>query len=121
MLAGAAHAAIGVGGIVGLAEFETSVEEIESAVGSGLYASLATWGVLMLVLGTGELLAVRAVWTGSPNGCLAGQISAFCGLGGAFLTLAIFRIAGAVTIPLGLAVILLLGQRGRAAGPGDGH
>ena len=62
----------------------------------------------MLLLGLGEMLAARAIRTGSPNGWLAGQISAFCGLGGAFFTLGIFRLAGALTIPLGLAVHYLL-------------
>lgn len=119
VVVGAAHVALGVGGIAGLAAFEANVEEIERSVPAGLYASLAAWGVLMLLLGIGELLAARALWTGSPNGWLAGQISAFCGLGGVFFTLAIFRFAGAVTIPLGFAVIYLLRQR--AAGQGDGR
>ena len=120
VLAGAAHAAIGVGGIAGVAEFEANVEEIERTVASGLYASLGAWGALMLLLGVGELLAARAVWTGSRNGWLAGMISAFCGLGGALFTLAIFRVAGALTIPLGFAVIYLLGHHARSAGRNNG-
>lgn len=111
MLTGAAHAALGVGGIVGLAAFEANVEEIERAVAVGLYASLGAWGALMLLLGVAELIAARALWIASPNGWLAGQLSAFCGLGGVFFTLAIFRLAGAVTIPLGLAVVYLLAHR----------
>jgi hypothetical protein len=110
MLAGAAHAALGVGAIAGLAAFEANVEEIERAVASGLYASLGVWGALMLLLGVAEVFAARAIWIASPNGWLAGQISAFCGLGGVLFTLAIFRLAAAVTIPLGFAVIYLLGR-----------
>lgn len=111
LLAGAAHAALGVGGIAGFAAFEANVEEIERAVASGLYASLGVWGAVMLLLGVAELIAARAIWITSPNGWLAGQITAFCGLGGAFFTLAIFRLAGAVTIPLGFIVIYLLAHR----------
>ena len=113
---GTAHAALGIAGIAGIAAFEANVEEIEQTVADGLYASLAAWGALMLVLGIGELLAARAVWAGSPNGWLVGLISAFCGLGGAFFTLAIFRFAGVLTIALGFVAIYLLRQR--APGPG---
>lgn len=120
LVAGGAHVAIGVGGIAGLAAFEANVEEIERAVAGGLYASLGAWGALMVLLGVGEILAARAVWAGSRNGWIAGQISAFCGLGGVFFTLAIFRLAGAVTIPLGFAVIYLLRHHARAAGSDDG-
>ncbi len=113
---GAAHAALGISGIAGIAAFEANVEEIERTVADGLYASLTAWGALMLLLGIGELLAARAVWTGSANGWLAGLIAAFCGLGGAFFTLAIFRVAGALTIPLGFAAIYVLRRRV----PGEG-
>lgn len=108
MLTGAAHAALGVAAIAGLDAFEANVEEIERSLAVGLFSSLGAWGGLMLVLGVGEMLAARAVSAGSPNGWLAGQISAFCGLGGVFFTLGIFRLAGALTIPLSLAVHYLL-------------
>ena len=108
LLTGAAHAALGVGAIVGLDAVEANVDEIERSLAVGLFSSLGAWGALMLVLGLGEMLAARAVSSGSANGWLAGQISAFCGLGGVFFTLGIFRLAGALTIPLGLAVHYLL-------------
>jgi hypothetical protein len=108
LLTGAAHAALGVGAIAGVDTFEANVDDIERSFATGLFSSLGVWGALMLLLGLGEMLAARAISTGSPNGWLAGQISAFCGLGGAFFTLAIFRLLGALTIPLGLAVHYLL-------------
>lgn len=108
MLTGLAHAALGVAAIAGVDAFEANVDEIEQSFAAGLFSNLGTWGGLMLLLGLGEMLAARAISAGSRHGWLAGQISAFCGLGGVFFTLAIFRLAGALTIPLGLAVHYLL-------------
>jgi hypothetical protein len=84
------------------------VDEIERSFAAGLFSNLGTWGALMLLVGLGEMLAARAISIDSRHGWLAGQISAFCGLGGAFFTLGIFRLAGALTIPLGLAIHYLL-------------
>lgn len=117
-LVGAAHGALGVGAIAGLDTFVANVEKIERTVSAGLIASLAAWGWVMLLLGIAELIAARSLWSGSPNGRLAGQLTAFLGLGGAFFTLAIFRLAGAVTIVLGLAAIYLLNYRVGRAGAG---
>ena len=110
LVTGAAHAALGIGAIAGISPFEANVAEIDEAVPGGLIASLSAWGFLMLVLGVAEVLAARAITAGSPNGTLAGQISGFCGLGGAVITLAIFRIPGLLTIPTGILAVHLLGR-----------
>ncbi len=108
LLTGAAHAALGAAAIAGLDSFEANVEQVERSFAVGFFSSLGAWGALMLVLGIAEMLSARAIRAGSPNGWLAGQLSAFCGLGGTFFTLAIFRVAGALTIPLALAIHYLL-------------
>ena len=108
LVTGAAHAALGVTAIAGLDTFEANVDEIEHSFAAGLFSNLGVWGGLMLILGLGEMLAARAIAADFRHGWLAGQISAFCGLGGAFFTLGIFRLVGALTIPLGLAVHYLL-------------
>ena len=108
LLTGAAHAGLGIGAIAGVGAFEANVDEIERSFAAGLFSNLGTWGALMLLVGLGEVLAARAISVDSPHGWLAGQISAFCGLGGAFFTLGIFRLAGALTIPLALAIHYLL-------------
>jgi hypothetical protein len=111
LITGLAHAALGVAGITGVAAFEANVAEIEDTVPGGLYAGLGFWGGLMLVLGIAEVLSARAILAGSRHGWLAGQISAFCGLGGAVFTLAIFRVPVLLTIPLGLLAAHLLARR----------
>ena len=110
LVTGAGHALLGIGAITGFPAFESNVAEIEEAVPGGLIASLSTWGFLMLVLGVAEALSARAIMAGSPHGTLAGQISGFCGLGGAVITLAIFRIPGLLTIPTGIIAVHLLGR-----------
>ena len=111
LVTGVAHALLGVGALAGAAAFEANVTEIEDAVPGGLYASLGVWGAVMLAIGSAEALAARAIFAGSRNGWLAGQISGFCGLGAAVITLAIFRVPGLLTIPLAVLAVHLLGRR----------
>ncbi len=108
LVTGAAHTALGVGAIAGLGALEANVEELGQSFLVSSFSNLDLWGGLMLAIGLGEMLAARAISVDSPHGWLAGQISAFCGLGGVFFALGIFPIAGAVTIPLGLAIHYLL-------------
>jgi hypothetical protein len=110
LVTGVAQAALGIGAIAGLPAFEANVAEIEDAVPGGLIASLSVWGLVMLVIGVAEALAARAILAGSAHGTLAGQISGFCGLGAAVITLAIFRIPGLLTIPTGIIAVHLLGR-----------
>lgn len=108
LITGAAHAALGAAAIAGLSSFESNVEEIETSFQVGLFSSLGAWGALLAMIGVGEMLSARAIRADSANGWLAGQLSAFVALGGIFFTLGIFRLAGALTIPLLLAILYLL-------------
>ncbi|MDQ3572433.1 MAG: hypothetical protein M3383_06180 [Actinomycetota bacterium] len=108
-VAGAAHLAFAITAISGGESLQANVEEIESNADFGkLYFSLGTWGVIMLIAGAGEIAASASFWRRTTNWRLAGLLGAYGGLAGSFFTLAIFRVAGLVTIAVLLVAIYLL-------------
>lgn len=111
LLAAAAHVAVGIAALAGNAGLEANVHEIESNSDFGsLYFSLETWGVILLALGVGELLAATRALRAQPNGRLVALLVAWVGLAGAFASLAIFRWAVLATIPLLLLAIFVLSR-----------
>ena len=90
LFAGIAHLAFGVTAISGAESLLNNVREIESDVSfegktieRNLYLSLETWGLIMFVLGVGEIAAAASFARRSPNWRLAGLIAAYGGLTGA--------------------------------------
>lgn len=107
LLAGALHLALGTTAISGADTLRDNVDEIEAKVDAGLYFSLETWGMIMLVVGVAELWSVVSFWRRTPNWRLAGLVAAYAGLAASFFALAIFRGPGLVPIVLLLAAIYL--------------
>jgi hypothetical protein len=111
LIVGAVHCLAGAAAVAGIESFEANVLEIEGNADFGsLYFSLETWGLILLLIGVGELIAASRVFSGRSNGLLAGLLVASVGLAAAFASLAIFRWAVLATIPVLLLAILLLSR-----------
>jgi hypothetical protein len=111
LFAAAASLAFGYAAITGAGRLEANVREIESTTGSGMWASLTTWGWILSLLAFAEAAAATAILAGNPHRLLAGQLTAYLGLIGAFFTLPIVREGGVVVIVLLLIAIYLITYR----------
>jgi hypothetical protein len=111
-LAAVAQVAYGLAAITGTAALEDNVRAIESNPDFGrLYLSLPAWGVLLALVGVGELAAAWALARRVPYGRLLGLGAALFGLALAFFTLAILHAAALVTLVLLLAALYVLSYR----------
>jgi len=117
LLAAALTVAGAVAAIGGAEALEANVREIEGRTGLDLYASLSTWGWILMIAGIAEATAAISIWRRTPNRILIGLAVAYFGLVIAFFTLVILRGPGAPTIGLLLAAIYVLSYRsGRRPG-----
>lgn len=109
LIAGMIHLVLGGAAILGVEPVVENVDEIESNPLFGeLFWPLAVWGWIMLVLGGAQLVAASSIWRRTPNWHLSSLLVSYAGLGGAFFSLAIFRVPCLVTIVLLLTALWLL-------------
>lgn len=112
LLAAVAQIAYGVAAIGGYDPLEDNVRQIESRSQFGeLYLSLGGWGVILVLVGIAELWAASSLARRRRHGRLAGLCAALFGLGVAFFTLALFRVAAIATMGILVAALYVLSYR----------
>lgn len=111
-LAGLSQLVFGIAAIAEMPWLRDNVEDIESNPNYGrLYFGLATWGVLLALIGLFQLGAARALGRRREHGRTVGLLTTLLGLAVAFFTLAIFHAATFVSLLLLFSALYVLSYR----------